>query len=473
MFEKCGSLKLIFGDKVLTNGSRSYDDFTSGYWSKQASSVDPACVFKPSTAKDVSTTVSVSRLTQCPFAVKGGGHTAFAGASSVENGITISMENMNETTLDDDKKTAFIGPGNRWGAVYEKLGAQELAVIGGRSSDVGLGLVLGGGISHQSSVYGYACDNVASLEVVTASGVIVKVTPTQFPDLYWALRGGGNNFGIVTRFELETIPQGLMWGGTRVHMQPDYPAVIDAFVSMAEDATKDPKSAQILSFAMSSGNALAQVQVEYMNPVNEAEPPAVLNKYLSIPALQASTMNRTLANDTVMLTDQMPSGHRYAFWAATFKLDRNFMTWLQASHQRDVAPLTNLGALSFQAFTVPAMKQMSKKGGNALGISPDDGPLMHILLYMVWEEASEDNKLQKAALDFMKAAKAEAKKQGVYHDFIYLNYASPYQSVIPSYGKDELAMLKSISNKYDPTAVFQKLQPGGFKLEGAPYGEKI
>lgn len=85
---------------------------------------------------------------------------------------------MNEITLSEDRKTAFIGPENRWGAVYEKLEAYGLAVVGGRSLDVGLGLVLGGGLSHQSNIYGYACDNVASFEVVTASGFILKVTPT-------------------------------------------------------------------------------------------------------------------------------------------------------------------------------------------------------------------------------------------------------------------------------------------------------
>jgi FAD/FMN-containing dehydrogenase len=98
--------------------------------------------------------------------VKGGGHTGFPGASSIEGGITVALESMNEITLSKDKKTAAIGPGNRWGAVYTKLGEQNLAVIGGRASDVGLGLVLGGGISHHSNIYGFACDNVASFEVV-------------------------------------------------------------------------------------------------------------------------------------------------------------------------------------------------------------------------------------------------------------------------------------------------------------------
>jgi hypothetical protein len=417
--------------------------------------------------------VLVSRLTQCPFAVKGGGHTAFPGASSIEDGITVSLENMNEITLSSNKKTAFIGPGNRWGAVYSKLGEQNLVVIGGRASDVGMGLVLGGGISHHSNIYGFACDNVASYELVTASGIILKITPTLFPDLYWALRGGGNNFGIVTRFELETVTQGLMWGGTRVHLPAQYPQLIDAFATMVESATKDPKSVQILSFTMTAGNAAAQLQLEYLEPVDESNPPAILKKYLDLTPIKTATMNRTLANDTVMLTNQMPGRHRYAFWAGTWKLDRDFMAWMQALHQKTVGPLADQGSLTFQAFTVPALSQMSKKGGNALGLSPFDGPLMHTLLYMVWDDASKDDQINQAALDFWNAAKAEAKSRGLYSRYIYLNYAGPYQNVIRGYGEANLAKLKSISKKYDPSAVFQKLQPGGYKLEGAPFGETI
>ena len=409
------------------------------------------------------------------LAVKGGGHTGFPGASSIEGGITVALESMNEITLSKDKKTAAIGPGNRWGAVYTKLGEQNLTVIGGRASDVGLGLVLGGGVSHHSNIYGFACDNVASFEVVTASGVILTVTPTQFSDLYWALRGGGNNFGVVTKFTLETIPQGLMWGGTRIHLQSDYPKLINAFATMVESASSDPKAVQILSFATTAGTPAAQIQLEYLTPVNEESPPAILKEYLAIPAIQVSTMNRTLASDTDMLNDQMPAGKRYSFWASTFRVDREFIAWMQALHQKNVGSLPEMdqGSLTFQAFTVPALSQMSKKGGNALGLNPADGPLFHVLLYMVWDDATNDNKLNKAALEFMNAAKAEAKTRGLYNKYIYMNYAGPYQNVVPSYGEKNLAKLKAVAKKYDPSAIFQKLQPGGFKLQGAPYGETI
>jgi FAD/FMN-containing dehydrogenase len=156
---QCSSLKLLFGSQLLSSGA-DYNAFTTAYWSTQAASVDPYCIFKPMKALDVSTVVLLSRLTQCPFAIKGGGHTAFPGASSIQGGITVSLEKMTDISLSQDKKVASIGPGNRWGAVYTKLAKYGLVVIGGRASDVGLGLVLGGGISHHSNIYGFACESV-------------------------------------------------------------------------------------------------------------------------------------------------------------------------------------------------------------------------------------------------------------------------------------------------------------------------
>jgi FAD/FMN-containing dehydrogenase len=93
-------------------------------------------VFKPSSAVQVSTSVLLSRLTQCPFAAKSGGHAAFAGSSSIEGGITISFEKLDEITLSSDKKIASIGPGNVWLKVYETLEKDGVAVIGGRVSEL-------------------------------------------------------------------------------------------------------------------------------------------------------------------------------------------------------------------------------------------------------------------------------------------------------------------------------------------------
>ena len=98
--------------------------------------MDPYCIFKPANAVDVSVAILLSRLTQCPFAVKSGGHAAFSGASNIQGGITIALEKLNQVTLSADKKTAAVGPGNTWYDVYTKLEGQGLAVIGGRVSNV-------------------------------------------------------------------------------------------------------------------------------------------------------------------------------------------------------------------------------------------------------------------------------------------------------------------------------------------------
>lgn len=119
---------------MLFEGNSTYDTFTSAYWSGQQGQVNPFCIFKPTRALQVSTTVLISRLTQCPFAAKSGGHAAFAGASSIQGGITIALEEMDSIVLSADKKTAAIGPGNLWLRVYETLEKESLVVIGGRVS---------------------------------------------------------------------------------------------------------------------------------------------------------------------------------------------------------------------------------------------------------------------------------------------------------------------------------------------------
>jgi len=115
------------------------------------------------------------------------------------------------------------------------------------------GLILGGGISHFASKRGWACDNVASFELVTASGTAINVSATSYPDLYWALRGGGNNFGIVTNFKLDAFALGQMWGGQRVYLEDAYPAVLDAIHQFTvSGSVKDEDAAQIVVSALIS-----------------------------------------------------------------------------------------------------------------------------------------------------------------------------------------------------------------------------
>jgi FAD/FMN-containing dehydrogenase len=135
MIRQCNSLKLIFGDdQIETQSEAAYSAFVGSYWSGQQRQISPQCVFKPEKALDVSTSILLSRLTQCPFAVKSGGHSAVPGGSNIEGGITITFEKMNKTIASSDKKSVTFEPGQTWYDVYTTLEKQNLAIIGGRVS---------------------------------------------------------------------------------------------------------------------------------------------------------------------------------------------------------------------------------------------------------------------------------------------------------------------------------------------------
>jgi len=128
-------LIILFGsNQVLSEGSQAYDAFTGAYWSAQQGALSPSCVFRPTKTSDISIVILLSRLYQCPFAVKGGGHAAWAGSSSIEDGITVSLENLRQAKVSTDKQTVDVGPGLRWVDVYTAVEKDGLSVAGGRVS---------------------------------------------------------------------------------------------------------------------------------------------------------------------------------------------------------------------------------------------------------------------------------------------------------------------------------------------------
>ncbi|KAF1918568.1 hypothetical protein BDU57DRAFT_547586 [Ampelomyces quisqualis] len=469
----CVSLKAIFGDaQVETQEEPAYETVINYFWSAQQQDVKPYCIFKPEKAVDVSTLVLLSRLTKCPFAVRSGGHAAFAGASSVDGGVTVTFEKMKRIKLSADKKIVAVEPGNLWYDIYTSLQNESLAVVGGRVAAIGIGgLTTGGGISYFANQYGWACDNVASFEVVTASGVIVTASPTTYSDLYWALRGGGNNFGVVTKFNLETFAHGpQMFGGQRRFFDTSFPAAIDAFVNLGVNSADDPKAAQFIAIALdaASNTKVAIAELQYADPVAK---PAVFEEYRNIEAFSDTTQLNTLAYFTQQLNISNPKGYRETYWTASSQLDGQMvqfvfdLTFEEFTKIRDVQGIVPANTL--QIITVPQLEQMQKKGGNALGLQPAAGPILLINLSVRWANTEDDARVQQANANIIRRYREEAARRDMVNDYLYMNYASQYQDVINSYGKST-GKLKTVANKYDPTQVFQTLQPGYFKLSGAP-----
>ena len=323
-------------------------------------------------------------------------------------------------------------------------------------------------------MYGWACDNVIEYQVVTASGIILNVNQNSYSDLYWALRGGGNNFGIVTSFTLAAVPlpDGLMWGGSRVSLNDstNFPDLIDAFVNVGtEGAITDPNAAQILSFTSFQGLNLGAAALQYAKPVSN---PPIFDEYRAIPAISDTTMVRTLANLTEEFAASNPDGARETYWVASYKLTNAMTTYVTNVFYEELPSVADavgiVPAATLQVITVPQIQAMMKNGGNPLGLTPQEGPLLLLNMNVQWNNAADDARILDFNRRIIDRTIAYAKANGLYDEYLYMNYASQFQDVIGSYGSANKARLVQIGKKYDPTGVFQDLVPGGFKLDGAP-----
>jgi hypothetical protein len=305
--------------------------------------------------------------------------------------------------------------------------------------------------------------------VVLASGLIVDVNLDSYPDLYWALRGGGNNFGIVTRFDLKTITQGSLWSGSLIYLPEYTDDAIDAFYNYGINAATDPKSAVIMNWAYDEGLFLAVADLEY---ANTTENPPIFQNFTAIPTYENTMADRTLSEVTNMFQESNPNGLRESYWTATFSPTKDMITFLVNTFEEQAIRGANatgyLPALVLQIISTDMMTQMQKNGGNALGLSPEDGNLLLLNLSFMWDDIADDNLIFNILGTITANSIAYAQANGLYNEYLYMNYASQYQAVIPSYGTENFNKLKDVSAKYDPFQVFQNLQPGYFKLSSEP-----
>ena len=183
----------------------------------------------PSTAKSIALVLPYLSQHNIDVAVKGGGHSTGA-ASSTDAGLAIDLANLNQVTVDPNARTVKAGGGANWGEVDEALATHGLGTVGGTVSDTGVGgLTLGGGYGWLSGLYGLTVDNLISARVVLANGQILTASKEDNPDLFWGLRGAGQNFGVTVEFEFQAFPIERIWGGMLVFPPPLLPKIVGAW----------------------------------------------------------------------------------------------------------------------------------------------------------------------------------------------------------------------------------------------------
>jgi FAD binding domain/Berberine and berberine like len=196
---------------VITAGDPGYDQACAvhnGMFDKH-----PLVVIRAEQVADVIAGVNFARDAGLELAVRGGGHSA-PGFGTTDGGVVIDLSPMRSVSVDPKARTARAGGGATWGDFNYATHAYGLATTGGIISTTGIaGLTLGGGIGYLARPYGLSIDNLRSAEVVTADGRVLAASEQENPDLFWALRGGGGNFGVVTSFEFQLHPVADIYAG--------------------------------------------------------------------------------------------------------------------------------------------------------------------------------------------------------------------------------------------------------------------
>src|SRR6266446_4016225 len=172
----------------------------------------PELIVRPLDVADVVTAVRFARDADLPVAVRGGGH-GVAGHCIGDGSLVVDLRLMREVAVDPEMGTASCGGGSLWEDLDTPAHRHGLATPGGTFGDTGIaGLTLGGGIGHLTPSYGLSLDNLLRATVVTADGDVLRASESENSDLFWALRGGGGNFGIVVEFTFRLHPLGMLLG---------------------------------------------------------------------------------------------------------------------------------------------------------------------------------------------------------------------------------------------------------------------
>jgi FAD/FMN-containing dehydrogenase len=196
----------------------------------------PALIVRAAATTDAVAVVNYAREAGLDLAVRGGGHSA-PGFGTCDGGVVLDLGLINNVFVDPVKRTARVGGGATWGDFNHATHAYGLATTGGIISTTGVGgLTLGGGIGYLTRGHGLSCDNLVSAEVVTADGRILTASEYDNEDLFWALRGGSGNFGVVTSFELALHEVDTIYGGPMFYEVADAPAVMRAYDDYIQEA---------------------------------------------------------------------------------------------------------------------------------------------------------------------------------------------------------------------------------------------
>ncbi len=443
------TLRRGFRGRLLEPADDGYDDARTLF----NAMIDrrPAVIAQCTGVDDVAAALRFARESGLPCAVRSGGHSV-AGASICDDGIVIDVRPMDDVEIDPERRIARVGAGCTWARFDRAAQVHGLATTGGRVSITGVaGLTLGGGSGWLERKHGLTCDNLVAVELVTASGELVRASEHEHPDLFWALHGGGGNFGVATTFEFALHPVGPevfvlltvhraerereLLAHFRDYMAGAPDAVGTAFVHLTGPDGDDLIPPELVGepIVLLAGMYAGSVQEgeEVLRPLREYGPPV------------ADGSGPMAYADFQCALDDAPGYRNY--WTAVYLSDAgdDALDAVAASSARTPAGPS-------QMFIVPW-------GGAVATIAEDETPMARrdaawvVHPFGVWDDPADDERNIAWARDCRRELAPYAS------DGVYLNFIGDEgeERIRAAFGETRYRRLTAIKAKYDPDNVFR------------------
>ncbi|KAI0007439.1 FAD binding domain-containing protein [Xylariaceae sp. FL0662B] len=456
-----------------------YNTEQTEYWSTSCGDLKPACIITPSTTEEVAAVVSILRENNDTFAVKSGGHNPNNYFASVDGGPLLSTMKLNEVIFNSDDETVRVGPGNRWEDVSGTLDGTGYQAVGGRIGNVGVGgYILGGGLSFMSTQYGWAANSVLEFTLVLANASIITVNENNHPDIFTALKGGGNNFGIVTSFLLRAYPQGDIWGGNLVFdATPENTAAILAAVRDFTENYPDEKAGIIVT-AERTFETLVDLWILFLY-YNGPEPPSgVFDGFLavgpSVNSCKTQSMNALLGgNDWAII-----KGSVYTIGTESVPLPGKehgpeimqsiYDHWVNVSNTAKDVPGV-IASIAFQPLPRSIASVARAKGGDLLDLDDAHDRIIVELDYSFWNRADYDriDLTMRATYDGIRSQVRGYQQSGMLPSDVYLplfqNDAFYPQDYFGRLRPEGLQLAQKVQAELDPEGLFKE-RTAGFKI---------
>ncbi|KAK2762643.1 hypothetical protein FQN54_000816 [Arachnomyces sp. PD_36] len=468
------------------NAQSSYSRAVSVPWSQTCWTPAASYVYL-SNAEELASALAIVRQTGCKFAVRATGHNPNVGLSSADQtAIVLDLHEFQSMELisGSDGVVARVGAGCTWGKVYSWLEEQKLSAIGGRDQQVGLGgFLLGGGMGALPNMYGLGADGVNNFEVsegvllgvnrnnfqdfkvLLGDGRLVNANAKENADLYRALKGGGSNFGIVTKFDLKTHPLINVQYAINLYDPADYVEIIKATIAVQEAMENDFKIGLFTNFNQGF------VAVGLLYGDTPTERPLAFKSFDNLTSLMTTALPTT--NGTLLSLAQA-MGHaqepkKRAIGTITTKASQElyeevYRLWTKTCGDLPVGCVLHY---TIQPIGTAGIQAGKDSGENIMGLESASQCWWNFT--SEWPKDStdaEDVAAQKAIDTMVENVRDLAKRKGLLLDFLSMNFATASQKVLGSYGADNVKRMQNTADKYDPESVFQKLQNGGFLLYG-------